>query len=30
MAEGYEPLQFEVLVSPGETATYKGELKRIQ
>jgi hypothetical protein len=29
-AEGYEPLQFEVLVTPGETATYKGELKRIQ
>jgi hypothetical protein len=29
-AEGYEPLQFEVLITPGETVTYKGELKRIQ
>ena len=29
-ADGYEPLQFEVLVTPGETATYKGEMKRIQ
>jgi PEGA domain-containing protein len=27
-AEGYEPIQFEVLVTPGETVTYKGELKR--
>ena len=27
-AEGYEPAQFEVMVSPGETVTYKGELKR--
>jgi hypothetical protein len=27
-AEGYEPAQFEVLVAPGETITYKGELKR--
>jgi hypothetical protein len=29
-ADGYEPLQFEVLVTPGETVTYKGEMKRIQ
>ncbi len=29
-AEGYEPLQFEVLITPGETVTYKGEMKRIQ
>jgi hypothetical protein len=29
-ADGYEPLQFDVLVTPGETATYKGEMKRIQ
>jgi hypothetical protein len=29
-ADGYEPLQFEVLITPGETATYKGEMKRIQ
>lgn len=28
-AEGYEPVQFEVMVTPGETVTYKGELKRI-
>jgi hypothetical protein len=27
-AEGYEPIQFEVLLTPGETVTYKGELKR--
>jgi len=27
-ADGYEPLQFEVLITPGETVTYKGELKR--
>ena len=27
-AEGYEPAQFEVMVIPGETVTYKGELKR--
>jgi hypothetical protein len=27
-AEGYEPISFEVLLSPGETVTYKGELKR--
>ncbi len=29
-ADGYEPAQFDVLVAPGETVTYKGELKRIQ
>lgn len=29
-ADGYEPLQFEVLITPGETVTYKGEMKRIQ
>ncbi|HVL66833.1 MAG TPA: PEGA domain-containing protein [Vicinamibacterales bacterium] len=29
-AEGYEPVQFEVMVIPGETVTYKGDLKRIQ
>jgi hypothetical protein len=28
--EGLEPLQFEVLITPGETVTYKGEMKRIQ
>ena len=28
-AEGYETVQFEVMVMPGETITYKGELKRI-
>jgi len=27
-AEGYEPAQFEVMVIPGETVTYKGDLKR--
>jgi hypothetical protein len=27
-AEGYEPLQFDVLITPNETATYKGEMKR--
>jgi hypothetical protein len=29
-AEGYEALQFEVLITPGETVTYKGTLKRVQ
>jgi hypothetical protein len=29
-ADGYEPLEFEVLVTPGETVTYKGELKAIK
>jgi hypothetical protein len=28
-AEGYEPLQLDVLITPGETVTYKGEMKRI-
>jgi hypothetical protein len=28
-AEGYESLQFEVLITPGESVTYKGELKRV-
>jgi len=27
-AEGYEPVQFDVMITPGETVTYKGELKR--
>ena len=26
-ADGFEPLQFEVLITPGDTVTYKGELK---
>ena len=29
-AEGYETAQFEVMVVPGETVTYKGDLVRIQ
>ena len=29
-ADGYEPLQFDVLIPPGETVTYKGEMKRIK
>ena len=29
-ADGYEPLAFDVLITPGETVTYKGEMKRIQ
>jgi hypothetical protein len=29
-ADGYEPLEFEVLITPGESVTYKGELKAIQ
>ena len=29
-AEGYETVQFEVMVTPGETVTYKGDLKRVQ
>jgi PEGA domain len=29
-ADGYEPLEFEVLITPGETVTYKGEMKRIR
>ena len=29
-ADGYEPVEFEVLITPGETVTYKGDLKRMQ
>lgn len=29
-AEGFEPVEFDVLITPGETVIYKGELKRIQ
>jgi hypothetical protein len=29
-ADGYAPLEFEVLITPGQTVTYKGEMKRIQ
>jgi hypothetical protein len=29
-AEGYATEQFEIMVVPGETITYKGELKRVQ
>ena len=29
-ADGFEPLQFEVLITPGETSTYKGDMKRIK
>ena len=29
-AEGYEPVTFEVRVIPGESITYKGELKRVE
>lgn len=29
-AEGYELVQFEVMITPGETITYKGEMKRIR
>ena len=29
-AEGYEPVEFEVMITPGETITYKGEMKRIR
>lgn len=28
-AEGYEPAQFDVLITPGETVTYQGELQPI-
>ena len=28
-ADGYVPVQFDVMVIPGETITYKGELKRV-
>jgi hypothetical protein len=29
-ADGFEPLQFEVLITPGETSTYKGDMKPIK
>jgi hypothetical protein len=29
-ADGYEPLAIDVLITPGETVTYKGEMKRVQ
>jgi hypothetical protein len=29
-ADGFEPLQLDVLITAGETVTYKGEMKRIQ
>jgi PEGA domain len=29
-SDGFQPLDFEVLITPGETVTYKGEMKRIQ
>lgn len=29
-ADGFQPIDFEVLITPGETVTYKGEMKRIQ
>jgi PEGA domain-containing protein len=29
-ADGYEPLEFDVLITPGETSTYKGEMKPIK
>jgi hypothetical protein len=29
-AEGYESVQFDVMVTPGETVTYKGELKPVR
>ena len=29
-AEGFEPLTFDVLITPGETVTYKGDLKKIR
>lgn len=27
-ADGFEPLEFDVLITPGETITYKGEMRR--
>ena len=27
---GYEPISFDVLITPNEMVTYKGELRRIQ
>jgi hypothetical protein len=29
-ADGYEPTEFEVTIIPGETATFKGDMKRIK
>jgi hypothetical protein len=29
-ADGFEPLQFEVLITAGETVTYKGEMKPVK
>jgi hypothetical protein len=29
-AEGYEPVTFDVMITPGETVTYKGEMKQIR
>ena len=29
-ADGYEPIQFDVLITVGETVTYKGEMKPIK
>ena len=29
-APGYETVQFDVLITPGETVTYKGEMERVQ
>jgi hypothetical protein len=29
-ADGFQPLEFEVLITPGETVTYKGEMKPIR
>jgi hypothetical protein len=29
-ADGYEPEQFDVLVKPGETVAYKGDMKRVR
>ena len=29
-APGHEPISFDVLITPNETVTYKGELRRIQ
>ncbi len=29
-AEGLRTAEFEVLITPGETVTYKGEMKRIK
>jgi hypothetical protein len=29
-ADGFEAAEFDVLITPGQTVTYQGELKRIQ